>query len=309
MNEFYSQITEDFPEYFIVHGDNRGRYPFSNSMMVKAEGNNAILFDCGFGHKFIRRLKKVYNLPKVILSHWHEDHISGYASLKDSEFHCQVLNNPPLRDMDTFIAYYGLEGVDDVLWEGYEVILKMLKIQPMTDLIQIKNDDKIKISDGINIQVIRTPGHSDGHCCFYDAERKISFLADIDLSGLGPWYGCTDSNINDFEDSIKNLQQLDIEYAITGHTGLFSGKKEISELLTKYLSIIYERDDKVLNLLNENTSKSLEELERKHIVYARYNTQFENYLIFAENVMIKYHLERLDQLGKVKKENSGYILS
>lgn len=154
MNEFYSQITEDFPEYFIVHGDNKGRYPYSNSMMVKSEGNNAILFDCGISHKFIRRLKKFYTIPKVFLSHWHEDHVSGYASLKDSEFYCQELNNPPLSDMDVFIDYYGIGGLDDTLWEGYTAILKILKIQPIPQLIPIKNDDKIKISDDINIQVM-----------------------------------------------------------------------------------------------------------------------------------------------------------
>ena len=32
---------------------------------------------------------------------------------------------------------------------------------------------------GRNIQVVHTPGHSPGHCCFYEPERKYLFSGDL----------------------------------------------------------------------------------------------------------------------------------
>ncbi len=33
------------------------------------------------------------------------------------------------------------------------------------------------------IQVIHTPGHSPGHCCFYDLERKYLYSGDLVYKG------------------------------------------------------------------------------------------------------------------------------
>jgi glyoxylase-like metal-dependent hydrolase (beta-lactamase superfamily II) len=307
MTEFYSQIVEDFPEFFIVYGDNRGRYPYSNSMMVQTSETSATLFDCGISHKSIRRLKKKFEINKVYLSHWHEDHSSGYASLKQSEFYCQELNLPPLQDFNTFLQYYGNDPEEDQP-ESWTIILKALKVQPIPGLRLINDNEILKISDYINVEVVHTPGHSAGHCCFYAPDCKIMFLADIDLSGLGPWYGCEECSVNDFEDSLKRLQNYDIKYAISGHIGLFTGRKEIKESLKTFLNVLYERDERVLNLLNEKEPKELMDLERKNVVYKSYDTEFGEYLVYAENVMIQHHLDRLIEKKMISKEKSGYIL-
>ena len=308
MSEIYSQITEDFPEIFIVYGENRGRYPYSNSMMVQTSDDNAVLFDCGISHKFIRRLKKKYEINKVYLSHWHEDHASGYASLKQSEFFCQELNLPPLQDMKMFLRYYGNDPEEEIP-DSWMIILKALKVQPIPVLRLVNDNDILKISDDINVEVVHTPGHSAGHCCFYAPESKIMFLADIDLYGLGPWYAAEDSNINDFENSMKRLQNFDMEYAISGHIGLLTGRKKIQESLNAYLNVLYERDERVLNLLSEKVPKKLTDLERNNIIYKSYDTEFGDYIVWAENFMVQLHIDRLIEKGKVEKEENGYLLS
>jgi len=39
----------------------------------------------------------------------------------------------------------------------------------------------IKIGTNYKLQVIHTPGHTAGHCDFFELNSKIAFLADIDL--------------------------------------------------------------------------------------------------------------------------------
>ncbi|MHA1432095.1 MAG: MBL fold metallo-hydrolase [Candidatus Freyarchaeota archaeon] len=69
------------------------------------------------------------------------------------------------------------------------------------------------------LQVLHTPGHSRGHCCFLLPEEKIVFLSDIDLTSFGPWYGALDSNVDDFIDSIEKLKRMSFEIAVTSHKG------------------------------------------------------------------------------------------
>jgi len=78
--------------------------------------------------------------------------------------------------------------------------------------------------------------------------------------------------------------------------------------LKTFLNVLYERDEKVLNLLNEKVPKELKDLEKKNVVYKNYDTEFGEYLVYAENVMIQHHLDRLIEKKLISKEKSGYLL-
>lgn len=309
MLQFCSQILEEFPEFFIVYGNNRARYPYSNSLLVQIDKNShsAILFDNGIGHRLIRKLKREFKIQKTYLSHWHEDHVSGCALFKKHEYYCHNLDIPPLRDLDLFIDLYGVKGTPAE--KEFFPIMQFLKIEPLNDIKIIRDNDLIPIKDDLSVRVIHTPGHTAGHCSFFEPKSKIIFLADIDLSKLGPMYLCQDANVNEFEESIKKILSLDIDYAISGHNGLFTGRKIIAAALKRYLNVIYERDNKVLNLLSEKIPKTTKDLIKKRIVYKNYEGEFANYLVISEDFIIQNHFDRLIQKGIIKKEDNGYILS
>jgi len=309
MLKFCSQISEEFPEFFVVYGENRARYPFSNSFLIQKNksSQSAILFDNGIGHRLIKKLKREFKIKKIYLSHWHEDHTSGCALLKEAEIYSHILDIPPLKDLDLFIDLYAVKGTPAE--EEFQPVMQSLKIEPLSNINIISNNDQIAINDDLNIRVIHTPGHTAGHCSFYEPTSKIIFLADIDLTGLGPAYLCKDANVNDFEESIKKILDLDIEYAISGHYDLFIGKEKIREALNRYLNVINIRDEKVLNLLSENVPKTTKDLIKKHIIYKNYAGEYESYLVISEDIMIQNHFKRLLQKGKIKFEDGGYLLS
>lgn len=308
MLQFFSQISEEFPEFYIVYGSNRARYPYSNSLLVQTDKNNhsAILFDNGIGHRLIRKLKRKFKIQKIYLSHWHEDHISGNFLFKNEEIYCHNLDIPPLKDLNLFMDLYGVKGTP--VEEEFNQIMQFLKIEPLNDLKIIQDNDLIPINSDLSIQVIHTPGHTAGHCSFFEPKSKIIFLADIDLSRLGPMYLCKDASVNEFEESIKKILNLKIDCAVSGHNDLFFGKEIITNALKRYLGLIYERDEKVLNLLSEKIPKTTKDLIKKYIVYKNYEGEFATYLVISENFIIQNHFDRLLQKKKIKFEDNGYIL-
>ena len=69
---------------------------------------------------------------------------------------------------------------------------------------------------GRKIRVIHTPGHSPGHCCFYEPERRYLFSGDLIYKGcLYAFYPTT--NLQLFYRSVKRLQQYEIVRVLPGH--------------------------------------------------------------------------------------------
>ena len=50
------------------------------------------------------------------------------------------------------------------------------------------------------------PGHTRGHSAFHVESDDVFFLADIDLSSFGPYYGDAWSDLEDFERSLVQVR-------------------------------------------------------------------------------------------------------
>jgi len=150
-------------------------------------------------------------------------------------------------------------------------------------------------------RAVHTPGHTPGHCCFYEPNRKIMFSTDIDLTSFGPWYGNPNANLGDFIKSIKALNEFEMGVICTSHS--FPIRNNINKTIKDYLNIIYMRDDRILSLLKKEMS--LNELEAKNIIYKKEQKTHLNFAWFEQN-MIKKHLDRLIDLGKVEESEKRY---
>ncbi|MCX8172640.1 MAG: MBL fold metallo-hydrolase, partial [Archaeoglobaceae archaeon] len=170
-----------------------------------------------------------------------------------------------------FLSYYpkiGFRKVDELIEDG-----ELLKL------------------GGKEIEVIHTPGHSAGHCCFL-IDSKILYLADIDLTSFGPWYGCLDCDVQDFLDSIDKLLKMaeSVEIAVPSH-GEPVGGEDLKERLLKYKEKIFEREKKIIEAINAGVDPV-----GKNIIYRKYPEPTEIYRSF-ERIMIKKHLDRLRKIS------------
>ena len=79
----------------------------------------------------------------------------------------------------------------------------------------LHNDEWLDLG-GRKIQVIHTPGHSPGHCCFYEPGRNYLYSGDLIYKGcLYAFYPTTDPVL--FYKSVKLIQGYKIEKVLPGH--------------------------------------------------------------------------------------------
>ncbi|MBN2153454.1 MAG: MBL fold metallo-hydrolase [Candidatus Lokiarchaeota archaeon] len=305
MSEHWKVIDGSWPEVFHVPGDNGARYPYSNALLVKTskDNNAALMIDCGVGARIARKIRKEFNVTSIILSHWHEDHTVSSKTIRSARIYCHPADIPPLSDPVAFMRNYGVLGNE--IEQQFTAFMESIGVEPLQG-VQPLIPGPFQDGDAA-LQVIHTPGHSAGHCCYYEPGRKIAFLSDIDLSKFGPWYGCLDSSLEDFVQSIRKIQSLNIDIAVPSHEGIKEGKA-IKDGLDYFLGKIEERNDKVLTMLRERSPLLARDLYGRNIVYRNYD-KFGDYLRHAEAIMVDLHVQYLLDAGKVARIGEAYTLA
>ena len=295
MIDIIESLSDEYNIYF-VKGQKNGGYPYSHSMLVED-----YLIDTGISRRHMRQLKKKFSINNVILSHWHEDHISCNGLLKNATYFCHSKDIHIVEDISKMGPYYGLtrEVAENLFLDSFK--MENTKIDE-----SIEHNDVLNLDD-CRLRVIHTPGHTAGHCCFLEENTKIAFFADIDLTNFGPFYGCIDSSVIDFEESIEKLKNLDIEIAISGHKGLFEGRTLIREELDKYKSKIFKYEENILSHLSEKTPKTSQDLMYKNLIYRKYGLG-KDFEVIAERIMIEKHFDKFLNNNTVEKLNNGYVL-
>ena len=299
MYDFIQPLSEEFKDIYFVRGDRNGGYPYSNSLLI---GN--YLIDTGISWKHLKKLKKQFSIDNVILSHWHEDHISGNSLLKGSKFLCHVKDKAPIEDIDKMFPYYNVEGSN--AGEEFGALFGLIGMENTRITETINDNEILNIDNHMKLKVVHTPGHTAGHCAFYELNSKIAFFADMDLTRF-PYYATIDSNLMEYEKSIKRLKEIEIEIAILGHRDPVSGKHNIREELDKFRSIIFKRDERILSQLSEQKPLHPSELKGKNLIYKRYT--YEEFEVISELVMIEKHFEKFLMENLVIKKDNGYVLN
>ena len=300
MEDFIIPLSSEFDGIYFIEGNQRARYPYSHSMLI-----GDYLIDTGISHKRLKTLKKRFPINNVLFTHWHEDHISGNYLLKDAKFYCHSKDKAPIENVNEMIPLYNVKNtpVEDEL----NSLIKLLRMQNIKVDTIIADNDIFKIGDQLKLKVLFTPGHTAGHCAYYELNSKIAFLGDIDLT-RHPYYGNLDASLIKFEESIAKIKALDIETVVTGHRGIIEGKNKIDEEIDKYMSILQGRDERILAFFSERSRPiELDNLREKNIIYRKYT--FKDFEIIAELLMIEKHLEKFLKEGIIAEKKRGYILN
>ncbi|MHA1595003.1 MAG: MBL fold metallo-hydrolase [Candidatus Baldrarchaeia archaeon] len=283
----------------LIIGENKGRYPYSNSLFIKDEKN--VLIDTGIGAKQIKELTKDVKIDIVVNSHFHEDHIAFNKMFSKSKICAHELDAPAIMSIDRLIELYGPRDTMAVKYiESF--IRETYNLQNSRVDMTFRDGFVFQLGE-LRMEVVHTPGHSAGHCCFLIPEEGVIFLADIDLTSFGPWYGCVDSDVDAFLKSIEKVKKERFEVAVTSHKNVVFEREDAILALDKYASKIFERERKILDLLTK--PKSLDEIAERFPIYGKPYEPKEIFLLF-EKTMIKKHLKRLIKQGLVGfDEKSG----
>ncbi len=280
-------------------GENRGRYPFCNSLYIEGAG---VLIDPASNRERLIRLRAEQGVKMVWLSHWHEDHFMHLDLFDDLPLWVSPGDAPPLADISIFLDWYDFIEEERRFWEP--LLRDQFHFRPRRPDRSLVGGETIDLGS-VSVEVIATPGHTPGHLAFYFHEPAVLFTGDYDLTRFGPWYGDLYSDIGDTRRSIELLRKIPANIVLTGHeTGVFAHPPQ--ELWQRYDAVVSDRECKLRLLLAE--PRTLEEVVNSWIIYGKPREPKE-FFAFGERVHMKKHLEHLQKNGVVSWENGRYHLN
>lgn len=176
----------------------------------------AILIDTGLG---IANIKEVVAgltaLPiMVVTTHVHWDHIGGHKYFDNIAVHeaeQEWLSNQfpiPLQVVKNNLVCKPCDFPKEFVIDDYQLYRGTPDI--------VFNDGYSFYLGNRQLTVIHTPGHSPGHCCFYEADRQYLYSGDLVYKGcLDAFYPTT--NPQQFFQSVKKIINLKIDRIFPAH--------------------------------------------------------------------------------------------
>ncbi len=117
------------------------------------------------------------------------------------------------------------------------------------ELSILNDNDPIEVGD-YHFRCVYTPGHTMGHTCLYDADKKLFVAGDHILIDITPNIQCWSDNQNPLKDYLHSLDRvydLEMTLVLPGHRRLIDdAKSRITELKTHHET----RCAEILNILD-----------------------------------------------------------
>jgi glyoxylase-like metal-dependent hydrolase (beta-lactamase superfamily II) len=96
--------------------------------------------------------------------------------------------------------------------------------------VVLNHGDTISTNE-YSLETIHTPGHASNHLCFYMKDIKCLLTGDHIMDGSTVVIAPPDGNMTEYIDSLKLLENYDIDYFAPGHGNFMEEPSNIDELL------------------------------------------------------------------------------
>jgi len=263
----------------IIAGVHQIRLPFPQGMpeytnVYVVEGSNGnILIDSGWDDSeviwaFREGLRedrlKFQDINWIVITHIHPDHYGLASKLKElcgaevAVHRAEAgLINSRYKDFDGLLKDMGdmlnSNGVPQAELAELKQASLWMKQFVSPDLPDIMLDDGDRISNGtFGFEVLRTPGHSPGHVCLYEARKRWLFSGDHVLFNVTPHVGfhpqSGDNPLRDYIDSLIKVDRLGVNFVFPGHGPVFNSLKlRAAEIFNHH----EQRKEAIMKVLNE----------------------------------------------------------
>ena len=191
-------------------------YQYDSNIFV-INGEVPTIIDTGTGLFHDRVIAQIQsfidmtNIEQIILTHEHYDHTGGVKKIHD------------LTDGKAKIIAH--EFASKKIEKGESLFAKMLggKMPKMPVDIKLLGDETLQLGDEM-FRILSTPGHTPGCICLYSKISKTLFSGDtVFAHGSFGRYDLPGGNLSHLKDSLKILNDLDVEHLLPGHESVVKG--------------------------------------------------------------------------------------
>lgn len=241
-------VQEIHPDLFLVEVPlPNSPLKYLNSYVVRS-GERNLIIDTGLNRKTcldalssgLKALGIDLARTDFFITHLHADHFGLVSKLATPT--SQVFFNRPDAEIieakgwwEPMLAAAGRYGFPEA--QLRDAIEQHPGYKHGTDWVPelkiLKDGDDIDVGD-YHFKCVHTPGHSMGHTCLYDADRKLLVAGDHILIDITPNIQCWSEGANPLADYIHSLDRvfdLDIDLVLPGHRRLIHDHRaRINEL-------------------------------------------------------------------------------
>ena len=287
---------QQFGAVTVLYGDRRGKYPHGNTLIVRGR-DESLAIDPSLG--LVARGPAPPRVDGVLHSHCHEDHFAGSFLYPDAPWLVHHADLPAMRSLDALMELYGYPEPIRSRWS--KIVVDQFHFTPRPDAIAFAGGDVFDLG-GVTVEAIHAPGHTRGHCFFRIEPVGMVYLADVELSSFGPYYGDAWSDLDDFERTLAGARDLDARYYATfHHIGVLDDRAAFRERLDRYTAVIADRERRLLDYLAE--PRTLDDIVGHRFIYRPQDN-----VMFADGVERRsgaLHLARLVRDGRVRELEPG----
>lgn len=283
------------PHTTFLVGEANGSYPHGNSLLVRGR-DASVVIDPSLS--LVGR-GRPQGIDQVILSHCHEDHIAGVHLFPDRPVAVHEADKLGLDTIDGLMAIYGLDEEASAHWR--DEVVREFHYVSRPDALAYTGANVWDLG-GATVRAIHLPGHTRGHCGLLVEPDGVLYLADIDLTGFGPYYGDAWSDLDEFEASLEQCRDIDARWFATfHHKGAIEGRDAFLPMLESFASVIPRRDHAMLEFLAE--PRTIDDMVRHRFVYRPHVE-----LTFVDSVerhTAERHIARFVKRGQVVEVDAG----
>lgn len=155
------------------------------------------------------------------------------------------------------------------------------------------------------VQIVWTPGHTAGHCCFYFPQDKVMIVGDHLLPKITPhvgvYYSGPDNPLLDFLQSQEKVQHFDVELVLPAHGAVFKDHRYRAQ------QIIQHHKYRLQEILNAavghartacNIAEEVFDLGKDPSIFQRMAATFET-LAHLHWLMYEGKVKRIEEADKV----------
>jgi len=287
-----------------------------NSYAIKSPERNLII-DTGWNQQEcmdamqagLKELEIDIRKTDFFITHFHTDHLGLVSNLVTDT--ATIYFNQPEADwiksgivLDDLMNFARLNGFPEKELQRIPHTHPGFKFRskgPLSFHI-LKEGDTLRVSDYV-FNCVETPGHSKGHMCLYEPNKRILVAGDHILGDITPTISLLSDDWNplkEYLESLDKVYQLDIELVLPGHREVFRNPKErIQELKDHH----QKRLDEIIAILGKGRKNAFQVASRMtwDITYDSWDLFPVSQKWFATGEAIS-HLKYLEEKGVIRKE-------